>query len=113
MAREEKAMPSLRFVVVGLIGAIAILPSAYAEEHKKYGADLEGFDYPYEVHRFQFTSQGDEVFMAYMDVLPQQSELLAAHRDRAIPDCLFGARSSWPIISVVGLRIRSNSCTTG
>src|ERR1700730_14624425 len=73
MTREEKAMPSLRFVVVGLIGAMAILPSAYAEEHKKYGADLEGFDYPYEVHRFQFTSQGDEVFMAYMDVLPQQS----------------------------------------
>jgi hypothetical protein len=65
-------MPSLRFVFVGLIGAIAILPGAYAEEHKNYGAELEGFDYPYEVHRFQFTSQGDEVFMAYMDLLPQQ-----------------------------------------
>jgi pimeloyl-ACP methyl ester carboxylesterase len=66
-------MPSLRFVLFGLMGAIAISATAYAEEHKKYGAELEGFDYPYEVHRFQFTSQGDEVFMAYMDVLPQQS----------------------------------------
>ena len=34
-------MPSLRFVFVGLIGAIAILPGAYAEEHKNYGAELE------------------------------------------------------------------------
>jgi hypothetical protein len=33
-------MSSLRLVVVGLIGAIAILPGAYAEEHKKYGAEL-------------------------------------------------------------------------
>jgi uncharacterized lipoprotein YehR (DUF1307 family) len=58
----------LLVLVVCLIGAIAILPGANAEEHKKYGAELEGFDYPYEIHRFQFTSQGDDVFMAYMDI---------------------------------------------
>ena len=63
----------LLVLVVGLIGATAILPGAYAEEHKKYGAELEGFDYPYEIQRFQFTSQGEDVFMAYMDVLPRQS----------------------------------------
>jgi hypothetical protein len=51
-------MSSLCFVFVGLIGAIAILPGAHAEEHKNYGAELEGFDYPYEVHRFQFTLAG-------------------------------------------------------
>ena len=33
----------LLVLVVGLIGATAILPGAYAEEHKKYGAELEGF----------------------------------------------------------------------
>jgi hypothetical protein len=33
-----------------------VLPAAYADEHKTYSAELEGFDYPYEVHRFQFTS---------------------------------------------------------
>jgi pimeloyl-ACP methyl ester carboxylesterase len=64
-------MPWMRILVVGVISAIA-LSGAHAEEHKQYGAELEGFDYPHEVHQFQFTSQGDAVHMAYMDVLPPQ-----------------------------------------
>jgi pimeloyl-ACP methyl ester carboxylesterase len=66
-------MLSLRILVMGLIGAIAILPPTYADEHKKYGPELEGFDYPYDLHRFQFSSQGEDVHMEYMDVLPEQS----------------------------------------
>jgi pimeloyl-ACP methyl ester carboxylesterase len=52
---------------------LLVLPAAQAEEHKTYGAELEGFDYPYEVHRFRFTSQGADLAMAYMDVRPQQA----------------------------------------
>ena len=33
-----------------------------------YGPELEGFDYPYPVHRFKFMSQGLPLQMAYMDV---------------------------------------------
>jgi len=33
-----------------------------------YGPELEGFDYPYPVQRFQFMSQGLPLHMAYMDV---------------------------------------------
>jgi pimeloyl-ACP methyl ester carboxylesterase len=36
-----------------------------------YGPELEGFDYPYPVQRFQFTSQGSDLHMAYLDVAPR------------------------------------------
>ena len=42
-----------------------------AADHPVYGPELEGFDYPYEVQRYSFTSQGGDVTMAYMDVKPQ------------------------------------------
>jgi pimeloyl-ACP methyl ester carboxylesterase len=47
------------------------LPAPAAEEPAPaYGAELEGFDYPYPVQRFGFTSQGVKLQMAYMDVKP-------------------------------------------
>ncbi|MGH8080215.1 MAG: alpha/beta fold hydrolase, partial [Lysobacter sp.] len=36
-----------------------------------YGAELEGFDYPFEVHSTRFESQGEQVQMRYMDVRPE------------------------------------------
>jgi pimeloyl-ACP methyl ester carboxylesterase len=38
-----------------------------------YGAELEGFDYPFPVSRFEFSSQQEPLHMAYMDVHPQQA----------------------------------------
>ena len=35
-----------------------------------YGAELEGFAYPYALGHFRFTSQGENLQMAYMDVAP-------------------------------------------
>ncbi|CAM2186946.1 Aminoacrylate hydrolase RutD [Paraburkholderia sacchari] len=35
-----------------------------------YGPELQGFDYPYPVREFSFTSQGQALHMAYMDVAP-------------------------------------------
>jgi pimeloyl-ACP methyl ester carboxylesterase len=35
-----------------------------------YGPELEGFDYPYPLKRFEFTSQRIAMQMAYMDILP-------------------------------------------
>jgi pimeloyl-ACP methyl ester carboxylesterase len=46
---------------------------ARAEDHRIYGAELEGFGYPYDVHRFAFRSQGGDMSMAYMDVKPQSA----------------------------------------
>jgi hypothetical protein len=56
-----------------------IWPGAYAEEHKNYGAELEGFDYPYEVYRFQFFSHAvwllrQHVYVRHEDFIPVPDE---------------------------------------
>lgn len=38
-----------------------------------YGPELQGFDYPYPVNRFDFTSQRLPLHMAYLDVKPEQA----------------------------------------
>lgn len=43
---------------------------ALADTHPTYGPQLEGFAYPFEQKRFDFTSQGKTLSMAYMDVAP-------------------------------------------
>ncbi|GAB7128130.1 alpha/beta hydrolase [Silvimonas sp. JCM 19000] len=45
--------------------ATTVIPDPHA-----YGAELEGFDYPYPVQRYRFSSQGQALQMAYMDVSP-------------------------------------------
>jgi pimeloyl-ACP methyl ester carboxylesterase len=53
------------------VALMAAAPMAAAgAEHTAYGPELEGFTYPYEVHRFQFKSQRQDIAMAYMDVTP-------------------------------------------
>ena len=43
---------------------------AIADTQQTYGPQLEGFDYPYPLKRFEFTSQGKPMSMAYMDIAP-------------------------------------------
>src|SRR5207247_2116448 len=37
-----------------------------------YGPELEGFDYPFPVGRFDFTSQRQPLHMSYLDVAPEK-----------------------------------------
>lgn len=37
-----------------------------------YGPELQGFEYPYPVMQFEFTSQGQVIHMSYMDVHPDK-----------------------------------------
>jgi pimeloyl-ACP methyl ester carboxylesterase len=53
-----------------LLGAAA--PAPAAEKEPAYGPELQGFDYPFPVAHFRFTSQGQALDMAYMDVAPAQ-----------------------------------------
>lgn len=46
---------------------------ALAAETPRYGAELQGFDYPYEVKGFNLESQGNSLQMAYMDVQPEKA----------------------------------------
>ncbi|HTH62941.1 MAG TPA: alpha/beta hydrolase [Paraburkholderia sp.] len=49
---------------------VAAAAADVAPEGPAYGAELEGFDYPLPVHRFEFKSQGQALQMAYLDVQP-------------------------------------------
>jgi pimeloyl-ACP methyl ester carboxylesterase len=55
------------FLLVGLFLATS-LPTMAAQAAPVYGPELEGFAYPYPLQHFRFTSQGEPMQMAYMDV---------------------------------------------
>lgn len=57
----------LGFAALCNVQAAASAPSAVAPV---YGPELEGFDYPYPIQQYTFTSQGEALHMAYMDVKP-------------------------------------------
>ena len=44
--------------------------AARLDDGPRYGPELQGFDYPWPVRHFRFTSQGVALDMAYMDVMP-------------------------------------------
>src|ERR1700748_680042 len=48
------------------------------EETPAYGPELEGFEYPFPVNRFEFTSQRQPLQMAYLDVKPDHPNGQAA-----------------------------------
>jgi pimeloyl-ACP methyl ester carboxylesterase len=56
---------ALRGLLFGFTAAL----SAFAQAD----SELEGFAYPYPVKHFEFTSQGEHLQMAYMDVAPQKA----------------------------------------
>ncbi len=57
--------------IVLLAGLLGLAPiAAQADDAPSYGPELQGFEYPYPVARYQFTSQRAALEMAYMDVAP-------------------------------------------
>ena len=48
----------------------AWMPTASASA--SYGPELQGFEYPYPVSTFEFSSQGQSLHMRYMDVRPEK-----------------------------------------
>lgn len=63
-------------IVVGIVLSLGVAGAATAQQTKEdapsYGAELEGFDYPYDVQHFGFDSERQSLQMAYMDVKPDQ-----------------------------------------
>jgi pimeloyl-ACP methyl ester carboxylesterase len=57
----------LRLIICALAGLLATSLQA-AEQPPVYGAELEGFDYPYTLQHYRFESQGLALQMGYMDV---------------------------------------------
>jgi pimeloyl-ACP methyl ester carboxylesterase len=50
--------------------AVALSPIASGAAEPAFGPELQGFAYPWPVSHFRFTSQGEALDMAYMDVKP-------------------------------------------
>ncbi len=65
---------SMRLSLAFLLAAFFALPAAAAaaddDAGPAYGPMLEGFDYPFPIEHYRFTSQGEAMDMAYMDVKP-------------------------------------------
>jgi pimeloyl-ACP methyl ester carboxylesterase len=59
-------------LAIALALTAAAAPPASAPQEAAYGPELEGFEYPFPVKQFQFTSQGEKLHMAYLDVSPEQ-----------------------------------------
>jgi pimeloyl-ACP methyl ester carboxylesterase len=53
-----------------LFAAMPAVLFAATPEAPRYGAELEGFDYPQPVQRFRFESQQKALHMAYLDLAP-------------------------------------------
>jgi pimeloyl-ACP methyl ester carboxylesterase len=67
--RVTALLATLCFSVAAMAGGTAYRAGA-ADDAPAYGPELQGFDYPWPVSHFSFTSQGEAVDMAYMDVKP-------------------------------------------
>src|SRR5579863_2638303 len=60
----------LSMLCLGLWLGGTLLPAKAAAGEQAYGAQLQGFEYPWPVAHFAFSSQGEALDMAYMDVKP-------------------------------------------
>jgi pimeloyl-ACP methyl ester carboxylesterase len=71
-------MKAPRHLLSALLFSSAVVISSFAcaaapdSDSPAYGPELEGFSYPAPVRQFTFTSQGEALHMAYMDVTPAQ-----------------------------------------
>lgn len=70
-----------------------------------YGAELEGFQYPFPVQRFQFTSQKQSLHMAYMDVAPSNPNGRVVVLLHGKNFCSATWRSSIQVLSQAGYRV--------
>jgi pimeloyl-ACP methyl ester carboxylesterase len=63
-------LPTLVSVLSLAVMTFGLFTANAAEDEPSYGPQLEGFEYPWPVSHFSFTSQGEALEMAYMDVKP-------------------------------------------
>ena len=86
------------------IVALAMFP-ALAFGATAYGPELQGFDYPYPVARFEFFSQREHMHMAYMDVRPQHANGRAVVLLHGKNYCAATWRTTIQTLVAVGYRV--------
>lgn len=68
--RSSNPAIAKNFVLAGAAWLLTLGSAAPAAESRSYGAELQGYSYPYAVEQFDFVSQRQPLHMAYMDVQP-------------------------------------------
>jgi pimeloyl-ACP methyl ester carboxylesterase len=66
-------LPTLVSVLSLAVMTFGLFTANAAEDEPSYGPQLEGFEYPWPVSHFSFTSEGEVLEMAYMDVKPART----------------------------------------
>ncbi len=66
----HQSLIALSTFAVSLVLAVAPAVAAPLRAAATYGPELQGFDYPFPVSHFRFTSQGIPLDMAFLDVRP-------------------------------------------
>lgn len=56
---------------LAMLGALIAFGASAAETTPHYGPELQGFDFPYPIQKFTFTSQKQSLTMGYIDVKPK------------------------------------------
>ena len=67
--RMQTIFAGVALSVALVVGPLAAQPN---QETPAYGPELEGFEYPFPVQHFAFTSQRQSLQMAYLDVKPDR-----------------------------------------
>jgi pimeloyl-ACP methyl ester carboxylesterase len=60
----------MKTLMTAVAAGLLMSGSALAQNAASYGPELEGFDYPYPVERFEFETQRQKLGMSFMDVAP-------------------------------------------
>ncbi|MFU0813995.1 MAG: hypothetical protein ACFWUG_08090 [Rahnella inusitata] len=63
-------LPRLKLLLCAAALSLCATGSALAADAPSYGPQLQGFDYPFPLKQFSFTSQGAPLQMGYLDVSP-------------------------------------------
>jgi pimeloyl-ACP methyl ester carboxylesterase len=90
-------LPALLLLAVGFPALAADAPS--------YGPELQGFDYPYPVAHFDFSSQRQKLRMAYLDVAPKKANGRTAVLMHGKNFCAATWRTTIDTLSAEGFRV--------
>ena len=67
---ELYLMPSVLLAMAIALPLVSPAQAADPGAEQAFGPELQGFDYPWPVRHYHFSSQGQALDMAYMDVMP-------------------------------------------
>jgi pimeloyl-ACP methyl ester carboxylesterase len=90
---------AIGMVLLGPVGA------ATHSDGPSYGPKLEGYVYPWPVQHFRFTSQGETLDMAYMDVTPAKPNGRTAVLLHGKNFCAATWQSTIAVLSTAGYRV--------